>query len=92
MATDRMSVHQLAKALGKRPEWVTDELRRDAERAVKHWPFATSKRSDSGRWSYVINFSQFQKWQAGDAIVFDYERLAEMVANKIMEKMGVIQR
>jgi len=56
-----MSVQELANKLGKGQMWVVNELRRDSKREAKQWPFATSKQSESGRWSYVIIRSQFEK-------------------------------
>lgn len=86
MRTDRMTVHELAKALGKSPMWVVDELRRDSKREVKQWPFAISTESQTGRWNYVINRQQFERWNSGDYGI-DYVRLADMIAVRVIEQL-----
>lgn len=87
MNADRISPAELAKILGKRSEWAIDELRRDSKREVKQWPFATSVQGKTGRWSYVINRQQFDKWFAGESVAIDYERLADMVAARVIEQL-----
>lgn|GEM_PF-1546597 len=88
MIVDRITVHELAQQLGKSPTWVVDELRRDSKREAKQWPFATSKQSKTGRWSYVIIRAQFQRWKAGDSPAVDYERLADMIADRLVKRLG----
>ena len=83
---DLMTVQELAKALGRGQMWATNELRRDSMREVKQWPFATSSQTKTGRWSYVIVRSQFEKWHTGDYGI-DYTRLADMVADKVIERL-----
>lgn len=87
MSVGRMTVHELAQELGKSPIWVVDELRRDSKREAKHWPFATCTQSTTGRWSYVIIRAQFQKWKTGDSPAVDYDRLADMVADRVVERL-----
>ena len=87
MKSDRMTIHEIAKRLGKSPMWVVDELRRDSKREVKQWPFATSTQSETGRWNYVILRTQFNKWEAGDMLLLDYTRLADMIADRLMTKL-----
>lgn len=88
MSTDRMTVHELAKSLGKSPMWVVDELRRDSKRETSRWPFATSSLSKTGRWSYVIIRTQFLKWKAGDVTEIDYERLDDMVSDRVLGRLA----
>ena len=86
MNSNRMSVQELANKLSKGQMWVINELRRNSKREAKQWPFATSKQSESGRWSYVIIRSQFEKWHDGD-YGLDYERLANMAAEIVIEQL-----
>ena len=86
MISERMLVPELAKRLGKSPVWVADELRRDSKRDVKQWPFATSTKSDSGQWSYVILRQKFEKWYSGESEI-DYARLADMVAERVVDQL-----
>ena len=88
MTADRMTPQELAKILSKSPMWVADELRRDSKREVKQWPFATSRQSAAGKWSYVIIRSQFEKWRSGDYGI-DYNRLADMVADRVIERLNI---
>lgn len=87
MRDDRMTVQELANTLGKSPMWVVDELRRDSKRDIARWPFATSTKSDTGRWSYVLIRSHFQRWHAGDSPMIDYDRLADLVADRVVAKL-----
>lgn len=91
MANEKMTVAELAAAMGKDYYFVRDELRRDSRRDVKHWPFATSKESDSGRWSHIINRNQFEKWWAGDAATggIDLDRLADRIIDRMIER-GIV--
>ena len=86
MTENRISPVELASILGKNTMWVTGELRKDSKREVKNWPFATSTKSESGQWSYVIIRSQFEKWYNGDYEI-DYARLADMVAERVVERL-----
>ena len=80
---------ELAGLMGRRLEFMCDELRRDATREHKQYPFATAIcNSETGTWSYRIHRKRFEQWNKGADMPFSIDQLAEMVADKILKRLS----
>ena len=95
MGDDFMPVPEFARRMGKSATWAMCELRKDAEREQKTYPFAIATRNAKTRtWSYRINRGQFERWFAGGVgePELDMERLADLVAERVVARLAFVRK
>ena len=58
---------ELAKKMGVGHEFMCNELRLDAGREHKKYPFADAIRNEkTGTWSYRVHRKRFERWENGE--------------------------
>lgn len=86
LPSEYMSPKEFADHMGMDVNRVRNELRQDAEREIKKYPFAIAIQNEkTGTWIYRIHRQRFQKWERGE--LADIGQIASLVAEKVIEHL-----